>query len=66
VSLSVGCELRFLFFLKRCKFFKNKFSLGAALQALLKTLVVWWLPEKSGQVVWFLIVLANCVGFILF
>jgi hypothetical protein len=31
----VGCALRFLFFLKRWKFFKNNFSFGSALQALL-------------------------------
>ena len=46
----------FYFFLKRWKFFKNNFSFGLALQALLKTLVVCWLVR-------FLIVLANCVGF---
>jgi hypothetical protein len=46
----------FYFFLKRWKFFKNNFSLGPALQALLKTLAVWWLVR-------FLIVLANGVGF---
>jgi hypothetical protein len=47
----VGCALRFLFFLKGWKFFKNNFSFGLALQALLKTLVVCWLVQ-------FLIVLA--------
>jgi hypothetical protein len=52
-----------LFFLKRWKFFKNNFSFGVALQALLKTLVVCWLPAGAGQVVRFLIVLAKCVGF---
>ena len=46
----------FYFFLKRWKFFKNNFSFGSALQALLKTLDVCWLVR-------FLIVLANCVGF---
>jgi len=45
-----------LFFLKRWKFFKNNFCLAVALQALLKTLVVW-------RLVRFLIVLANGVGF---
>jgi hypothetical protein len=45
----------FYFFLKRWKFFKNNFSFGSALQALLKTLVVLWLVR-------FLIVLAKCVG----
>ena len=47
----------FYFFLKRWKFFKNNFSFGLALQALLKTLVVCWLVR-------FLIVLANCVGYV--
>jgi hypothetical protein len=50
-GLCVGC---FIFFLKRWKFFKNNFSFGSALQALLKTLVVCWLVR-------FLIVLAKCV-----
>ena len=53
----VGCALRFLFFLKRWNFFKNNFSFGSALQALLKTLVVCWLVR-------FLIVLANCFGYV--
>jgi len=53
--LSVGCALRFLFFLKGGKFFKNNFSVALALQALLKTLVV-------CRLVRFLIVLANSVG----
>jgi hypothetical protein len=48
----VGCALRFLFFLKLWKFFKNDFSFGSALQALLKTLFVCWLAR-------FLIVLAK-------
>ncbi|MFN5054794.1 MAG: hypothetical protein ACK5EP_01950, partial [Bacteroidota bacterium] len=51
-----ACVSGVLFFLKRWKFFKNNFSFGSALQALLKTLVV-------CQLVWFLIVLANCDGF---
>jgi hypothetical protein len=55
----VGCALRFLFFLKGWKFFKNNFSFGSALQALLKTLVLGWLVR-------FLIVLANCVGYFTF
>ena len=55
-GLSVGC---FIFFLKRWRFFKNNFSFGLALQALLKTLDVCWLVR-------FLIVLANCVGYSLF
>ena len=46
----------FYFFLKRWKFFKNNFSFGSALQALLKTLVVCWLVR-------FLIVLAKCMGY---
>jgi hypothetical protein len=46
-----------LFFLKRWEFFKYNFSFGLALQALLKTLVVCWL-------VGFLIVLANCDGYL--
>ena len=55
-SFFVGLVCRvFYFFLKRWKFFKNNFSFGSALQALLKTLVVCWLVR-------FLIVLANCVG----
>ncbi len=49
----------FYFFLKRWRFFKNNFSFGLALQALLKTLDVCWLVR-------FLIVLANCVGYSLF
>ena len=53
----VGLVCRvFNFFLKRWKFFKNNFSFGSALQALLKNLVV-------CRLVRFLIVLANCVGF---
>ena len=52
LACCVGC---FIFFLKRWKFFKNNFTFGSALQALLKTLVVSWLVR-------FLIVLANCVG----
>ena len=55
----VGCALRFLFFLKRWKFFKNNFSFRSALQALLKTLAVLLLVQ-------FLIVLANCVGYFTF
>lgn len=50
-GLCVGCFI----FLKGWKFFKNNFSFGSALQALLKTLVV-------CRLVRFLIVLANCVG----
>ena len=46
-SVTIICRVLFclasvtgvLFFLKRWKFFKNNFSFGAALQALLKTLV---------------------------
>jgi len=55
VSLSVGCALRFLFFLKRWEFFKNNFSFGSALQALLKALVWRWLVRLLN-------VLAKCVG----
>jgi hypothetical protein len=55
-GLCVGC---FIFFLKRWKFFKNNFSFGLALQALLKTLVVCWLVR-------FLIVLAKCLGYFSF
>jgi hypothetical protein len=50
-SLCVGC---FIFF-EVLEIFKNNFSFGLALQALLKTLVV-------CRLVRFLIVLANCVG----
>jgi hypothetical protein len=64
-SVCVICRVLFclagvsgvLFFLKRWKFFKNNFSFGSALQALLKTLVV-------CRLVRFLIVLANGVGLI--
>ena len=49
-----ACVSGVLFFLKRWKFFKNNFSFGSALQALLKTLDV-------CRLVRFLIVLANCV-----
>jgi hypothetical protein len=55
VLFCLACVSGVLFFLKRWKFFKNNFSFGLALQALLKTLVVCWLVR-------FLIVLANCVG----
>ena len=66
-SVSVICRVLFclacvsgvLFLLKRWKFFKNNFSFGSALQALLKTLVV-------CRLVRFLIVLANCVGLFCF
>ena len=54
VLFCLACVSGVLFFLKRWKFFKNNFSFGSALQALLKTLVVCWLVR-------FLIVLANCV-----
>ena len=56
VLFCLACVSGVLFFMKRWKFFKNNFSFGSALQALLKTLVVWWLVR-------FLIVLANCVGY---
>ncbi len=52
-GLCVGC---FIFF-EALEFFKNNFSFGLALQALLKTLVV-------CRLVRFLIVLANCVGYL--
>ena len=58
VLFCLACVSGVLFFLKRWKFFKNNFSFGSALQALLKTLVVCWLVR-------FLIVLANCVGYII-
>jgi len=45
-----------LSFVVRWGIFKISFSFGSALQALLKTLVVYWLER-------FLIVLAKCVGF---
>ena len=54
VLFCLACVSGVLFFFKRWKFFKNNFSFGLALQALLKTLVVLWLVR-------FLIVLANCV-----
>ena len=47
-----------LSFVVRRGIFKISFCLGLALQALLKTLVVFWLMR-------FLIVLANCVGYFL-
>ena len=50
------CVAFFIFFWRVGKFFKNNFSVALALQALLKTLVVY-------RLVRFLIVLANSVGF---
>jgi hypothetical protein len=52
VLFCLACVLGVLFFLKRWKFFKNNFSFGSALQALLKTMDV-------RRLVRFLIVLAN-------
>jgi hypothetical protein len=57
-ALCLACISVVLFFLKRW-FFYNKFSFGSALQAQLKTLVL-------SMIVWFVIVLANCDGYLIF
>lgn len=56
--MSLSCRLCvvFLIFFEALELFKNNFSFGSALQALLNTLV-------GYRVVRFLIVLANCVGY---
>ena len=42
VLFCLACVSGVLFFMKRWKFFKNNFSFGLALQALLKTLALAW------------------------